>query len=53
MQETSSTDPVCGMKIDPEHAAGTREAAGHTFSFCSKECLAKFDRTPGEYPKGR
>ena len=49
MQTTSMTDPVCGMQVDPAHVAGTRDAAGRTFSFCSDACLAKFDRDPDAY----
>ncbi len=36
------TDPICGMKIAPEKAAGTLERNGETFYFCSKGCLEKF-----------
>jgi P-type Cu+ transporter len=43
------TDPVCGMKIDPEKAAGTVEHAGVTVYFCSKTCQAKFQAEPGRY----
>lgn len=39
-------DPVCGMPVDPAHAAGTRISMGQTFHLCSKECLEKFDRDP-------
>ena len=28
-------DPVCGMDVDPEHAAGTSEHQGETIYFCS------------------
>lgn len=37
-------DPVCGMQVDPAHAAGTRTIGGTTFYMCSADCLAKFDR---------
>ncbi len=39
-------DPVCGMKVDPAEAAGTRQYQGQTYYFCSKGCKAKFDRRP-------
>jgi len=42
-------DPVCGMKIDSDRAAGTRMWAGNTFSFCSADCLARFDAAPERY----
>ena len=28
-------DPVCGMDIEPETAAGTSEYKGQTYYFCS------------------
>ena len=36
------TDPICGMEIDPESAAGTAERGGETFYFCSEHCRRKF-----------
>ena len=47
MEETS--DPVCGMKVDPERAAATLESGGRTYSFCSKSCYDKFRFDPGRY----
>lgn len=44
-------DPVCGMQVDPERAAGTRTATGRTFYLCSKACLEKFDRDPEGYAR--
>ena len=43
------TDPVCGMNVDPERAAGSIEHAGETHYFCSKGCLAKFQAEPAKY----
>jgi P-type Cu+ transporter len=40
------TDPVCGMEVDPEHAAGHREYAGHAYHFCSAGCKTRFDAEP-------
>ena len=39
-------DPVCGMEVDPEHAAGHSEYAGQTYHFCSAGCKARFDAEP-------
>ncbi len=39
---TTFTDPICGMKVAPETAAGTLEKNDETFYFCSKNCLEKF-----------
>src|SRR5207248_6989956 len=39
-------DPVCGMTIDPETAAGRSTYAGKTYYFCSAGCKSAFDRHP-------
>jgi Cu+-exporting ATPase len=39
-------DPICGMTVDPEKAAGSSVHEGETFYFCSKHCKAKFDADP-------
>jgi Cu+-exporting ATPase len=39
-------DPVCGMRVDPEHAAGTATHRGQSYFFCSAGCLAKFENNP-------
>ena len=35
-------DPICGMTISPETAAGEYKYEGKTYYFCSKGCLEKF-----------
>ena len=35
-------DPVCGMRIDSEEAAGTIEHGGKTYYFCSQTCYDAF-----------
>jgi Cu+-exporting ATPase len=42
-------DPVCGMNIEPQDAAATREHVGQTFYFCSPNCVAQFDADPHRY----
>jgi len=42
-------DPVCGMNVDPEKAAGSLEFGDETYHFCSKGCLAKFQSEPTKY----
>ena len=42
-QETQAIDPICGMTVDPERAAGTSERDGQIYYFCSKGCKEKFD----------
>ena len=39
-------DPVCGMTVDPEHAAGSVEHQGKTYYFCSTHCVHKFRQNP-------
>ncbi len=42
-------DPVCGMTVDPQQAAGSSTYQGKTYHFCSKGCVAKFERDPERY----
>ncbi|OGA46616.1 MAG: copper-translocating P-type ATPase [Betaproteobacteria bacterium RIFCSPLOWO2_12_FULL_62_58] len=44
-----ATDPVCGMTVDPNAAAGSAAHAGITYYFCSTHCLGKFRTDPGRY----
>ena len=46
---TTVTDPVCGMTIDPAKAAGSSSYNGTTYHFCSRGCETKFDVAPAEY----
>ena len=43
------TDPVCGMQVDEQKAAGQSEHQGHTYYFCSPNCKHKFDENPEQY----
>ena len=38
------TDPICGMTVAPETAAGKYEHQGATVYFCSNGCLEKFKK---------
>jgi Cu+-exporting ATPase len=42
-------DPVCGMLVDPEHAAGSSTYRGQVYHFCSQGCAAKFEASPEKY----
>jgi len=42
-------DPVCGMMVNPEGAAETRNHGGQRLYFCSHRCAEKFDQDPGRY----
>ena len=47
---TGAKDPVCGMDVIPEHAAGgSAEHAGTTYGFCSPRCREKFTAEPTRY----
>ncbi len=43
------TDPVCGMKVDPEKTEHHADYKGTTYSFCCPHCKAKFENDPGKY----
>ena len=45
-QQSQHVDPVCGMTVDPAHAAGSTEYGGTTFYFCSPSCKKRFDADP-------
>ena len=40
------TDPVCGMRIDPDDAAATAEHDGQRYWFCSEACRNAFVADP-------
>jgi P-type Cu+ transporter len=42
-------DPVCGMTVDPQMAAGKFDFEGKTYYFCSTGCLQKFSTDPQAY----
>ena len=48
-RNTTVTDPVCHMTIDPQSAAGSFEYEGQTYYFCHQHCLHKFSQNPQQY----
>lgn len=42
-------DPVCGMDVDPEKAAGVENFQGRMYYFCSTSCQQKFRAEPAKY----
>lgn len=42
-------DPVCGMEIEEQKAAGKSEYQGTTYYFCSPACKKAFDKEPQRY----
>jgi len=49
MKRELVTDPVCGMKIEPEAAFSKVEYEGHVVYFCSKHCEEEFKKDPKKY----
>ena len=44
-------DPVCGMDIEEQDAAGTLEHNGTRYYFCSESCVDKLKAHPDQYLK--
>jgi YHS domain-containing protein len=42
-------DPVCGMEVEIESAAGKSEYGGKTYYFCATGCKKAFDENPQQY----
>ena len=47
--EGGHLDPVCGMTVRPESAAGSYLHEGKTYYFCSPGCLSKFRQDPASF----
>ncbi len=47
--EGKFTDPVCGMKVAAETAAGEYDFQGEKYYFCSNGCLNKFRQNPRSF----
>ena len=46
-------DPVCGMMIDSNNAAGSSDYQGTRYYFCSMDCKNEFDENPGDYASAK
>jgi len=46
-------DPVCGMTVEPEEAAGRSEHKGSTYYFCNVRCKERFDADPESFLSGQ
>jgi Cu+-exporting ATPase len=42
-------DPVCGMMVQEQSAAGHVQYLGKDYYFCSESCLQKFEASPQDY----
>jgi Cu+-exporting ATPase len=47
--EQKLVDPVCGMTLTKETAAGSYVYKGQTYYFCSKACKDNFTKDPQKY----
>ena len=47
--DNRAIDPVCGMTVNPETAAGSFEFEGKQYFFCSRHCLEKFRENPQRF----
>ncbi len=45
----SHKDPVCGMTVNTDRAAGKFDYRGETYYFCNPGCLDKFSKNPDFY----
>jgi Cu+-exporting ATPase len=49
MAAPEAVDPVCGMTVTPDRAAGRHEYHGRTYYFCCHGCLERFKADPEKY----
>jgi P-type Cu+ transporter len=49
----TATDPVCGMKVDPNTTPHHADHDGQAFHFCSAGCRTKFIAEPAKYLDGK
>ncbi len=48
-ENVMATDPVCGMEVYENTAAGTALYQGVVYYFCSRACLGVFEDNPAGY----
>ncbi len=49
MALVSGKDPVCGIEVQADKAAGATIYEGKTYYFCAPACKAAFDADPAKY----
>ncbi len=42
-------DPVCAMKVNPQHMEHTFPYRNHTYYFCAEGCRKTFEADPEKY----
>ena len=45
----NAKDPVCGMEVNADQAAGKSEYLGETYYFCCNGCKQQFDQKPQRF----
>jgi len=45
----TAIDPVCGMTVETQTAAGKSSFEGQDYYFCSQACKTEFDSNPSKY----
>lgn len=48
-QTAKPMDPVCGLRVDPEHPVAASVYGGRTYYFHSAACKAEFDAHPDQF----
>jgi Cu+-exporting ATPase len=48
-ESAAHTDPVCGMTVRPERAAGQHAYGSAVYYFCGRKCLEKFRADPERF----
>lgn len=48
----TTKEPVCGMDVDGQSAAGSVRHKGQSYSFCSQRCMEKFRADPSRSVAG-
>ena len=48
----TETDPVCGMKVDPNAGKPSLTYKGETYHFCGKKCHTRFEADPYYFLSG-
>jgi YHS domain-containing protein len=44
-----ATDPVCGMKVDPQSAKWKFDHEGTAYYFCGSGCMQRFQENPAKF----
>ena len=52
-KNAQATDPVCGMRVDPDKTAHRADHGGQTYYFCCAGCRTKFIADPEKYLRPR